>query len=103
MKNYDEASVVRALNKKQGCSVNSINKVITIDKLADSLGNKSWGKIDFLVHYCKYVYVFTTSGIKKSFTPNDVENIDNKSKTAKRENKINMAAMTKNAMKKAKR
>ncbi len=103
MKNYDEASVVRALNKKQGCSVSSVNKVITIDKSADSLGNKSWGKIDFLVHYCKYVYVFTTSGIKKSFIPNDSENTDNKSKTAKRENKINMAAMTKNAMKKAKR
>ena len=28
MKNYDEASVVRALNKKQGCSVSSVNKVI---------------------------------------------------------------------------
>ena len=103
MKNYDEASVVRALNRKQGCSVNSINKVITIDKLADSLGNKSWGKIDFLVHYCKYVYVFTTSGIKKSVYSSDSDNTNDKTKTAKRENKINMAAMTKNAMKKAKK
>lgn len=100
MKNYDEASVVRALNKKQGCSVNSVNKVITIDKSADSLGNKSWGRIDFLVNYCKYVYVFTTSSIRKIVVQEEKEKI---TKSTKRENKINMATMSKNAMKKAKK
>ena len=99
MKNYDEASVVRALNKKQGCSVSSVNKVITIDKSADSLGNNSWGKIDFLVNYCKYVYVFTASSIRKIVVQEEKEKL---TKSIKRENKFNMVNMTKNAMKKAK-
>lgn len=100
MKNYDEASVIRDLNKKQGCSVSTHNKTITISRESDSLGNKSWGKIDYLVKVHKYVYVFTSSSIKPVVYSTD----ENKTtKTAKKESKLNMAAMTKNAMKKAKK
>lgn len=102
MKNYDEASVIRTLNKKTGCVIDSVNKVITIDRNADDLGNGSWGKIDYLVKVHKYIYVFTTTKIvrKPIYSTEDKETI---SKHTKRENKLNMVDMTKNAMKKAKR
>lgn len=99
MKNYDEASVVRDLNKKQGCSVSTHNKTITISRGIDSLGNKSWGKIDYLVKVHKYVYVFTSSSIKPVIYADE----SRPNKSIKRENKLNMVDMTKNAMKKAKR
>ena len=99
MRNYDEATVVRELNKKAGCNVDGVRKVITIVRDTDSLGNKSWGKIDYLIKVHKYIYVFTTSNIK---TP--VYSTDEKpTKAVKKESKLNMAAMTKNAMKKAKK
>lgn len=101
MKNYDEASVVRSLNKKQSCIVNQFTKTIEINKALDDLGKGSWGKIDFLVHYRGYVYIFVTTLSKpKSIINSEPEKI---TKTQKRENKINMVAMTKNAMKKSKK
>ena len=99
MRNYDEATVVRELNKKAGCSVDNVRKVITIARDTDSLGNKSWGKIDYLIKIHKYVYVFTNSNVR---TP--VYSTDEKpTKAVKKESKLNMATMTKNAMKKAKK
>ena len=67
MKNYDEASVIRALNKKVGCNVNSVNKTITIDKTSDSLGNRSWGKIDFLVTGLQSVHESKVQQWRKCF------------------------------------
>ena len=99
---YDEASVVRALNKKQYIKVNTVNGVVEVQKNATDVGNGSWGKIDYLCHYCGYIYVFVTSVSKKNVRQtSETENTDviNK-KVAKRESKLNMAAMTKNAMKK---
>lgn len=53
---YDERKAVRTL---------STNPAITIDlntievlKGATTVGNKSWGKIDFLTKHCGYVLVF---------------------------------------------
>ena len=56
MKNYDEAICVKALNKKSDCEVSgsSINVLIG----ATSLGNGSWGKIDFLTKHCGYRQIF---------------------------------------------
>lgn len=99
---YDEASVIRALNKKQSIKVDTVNKVVEIQKNATDVGNGSWGKIDYLCHYCGYIYVFVTSVFKKNVrqtSETENTNIINK-KVAKRESKLNMAAMTKNAMKK---
>lgn len=99
---YDEASVVRALNKKQSIKVNTVNKVVEIQKGATDVGNSSWGKIDYLCHYCGYIYGFVNSVFKKNVrqtSETENTNVINK-KVAKRESKLNMAAMTKNAMKK---
>lgn len=56
-KNYDEASVIRSLSRKNSCSINyGMQRVIEVEKDGD-LGNGSWGKIDYLVNYCGYSVV----------------------------------------------
>jgi hypothetical protein len=53
-KNYDEASIIKILNRVQGVSVNQADKIINVNKHNHSLGNSGWGKVDFLIHYCGY-------------------------------------------------
>lgn len=101
---YDEVSVVRSLSKKASVYVNTVEKRIDIVKNNTELGNGSWGKIDYLTHVHGYVPVFVTNisarkSVKK-FTDTDFDNT--RSKASKREAKLNMAAMSKAAMKKVK-
>lgn len=101
---YDEVSVVRALSKKSSVYINTVEKRIDIVKNNTELGNGSWGKIDYLTHVHGYVPVFVTSissrkSIKK-VTDTDTDNVI--SKASKREAKLNMAAMSKAAMKRVK-
>lgn len=101
---YDEVSIVRALSKKASVYVNTVEKRIDIVKNNTELGNGSWGKIDYLTHVHGYVPVFVSNisarkSIKK-IIDNDTDNT--RSKSSKREAKLNMAAMTKAAMKKVK-
>lgn len=56
MKNYDEAICVKALNKKSDCEVS--DSIINVLIGATSLGNGSWGKIDFLTKHCGYRQIF---------------------------------------------
>lgn len=56
MKNYDEAICVKALNKKSDCEIS--NGVINLLIGTTSLGNGSWGKIDFLTKHCGYRQIF---------------------------------------------
>jgi hypothetical protein len=51
--------VLEALKKKKDCKINSQEKIISVLQnkahgKTNDLGNKSWGKIDFLVNYCGY-------------------------------------------------
>lgn len=103
-KNYDEASVIRSLSRKNGCKVNPINKTIQVLKDNTDIGNGSWGKIDYLHKVHGYVYMFVNqlpNKVKMNTNDDTNDNSINK-KVAKRESKLNMAAMTKAAMKKAK-
>lgn len=103
-KNYDEASVVRSLSRKNGCKVNPIDKTIQILKDNTDIGNGSWGKIDYLhkVHGYFYTFVNQLQGKVRMDTNKDKDDNAINKKVAKRESKLNMAAMTKAAMKKAK-
>lgn len=56
MKNYDEATCVKELNKKASCEV--VGSVINVLIGATDLGNGSWGKVDFLRRYCGYRQIF---------------------------------------------
>lgn len=101
---YDETSVIRSLSKKGSIQINPVNMTIKVLKNSTDVGNGSWGKIDYLRKVHGYVVTFTTK-LNKKVTLNrtsDYENSSINSKTAKREAKFNMAAMAKNAMRKAK-
>lgn len=101
-KNYDEVSVIRSITKKADVSVDYVNKIIQVKEDSNEVGNGTWGKIDYLCHYCGYIYV-------KSKTINNRKIInrefgdDNDRKTSKKERKqlkLDMVKSTKKLMKK---
>lgn len=101
---YDEASVIRSISKKNSVQVNAIGHVVEVVKNSTDVGNGTWGKIDYLRKVHGYVVVFTIK-LSKKRTPkktmyDDVDNTN--SKTAKREAKLNMAAMVKSTMRRVK-
>lgn len=101
-KPYDEVSVCRTLGKKSSINIQTWDKTIQVKKGATDVGNGSWGKIDYLVKVHGYVYMLVNelSG-RKSNRNNDENDVDNtNNKTIKREKKLNMAIMSKQAMKK---
>lgn len=69
MKKHSETEVCRQLAKKNDCKVHQSHRTVEIlsdtvhdkeqntipnPKKKHDLGNKSWGRIDFLVNYCGY-------------------------------------------------
>ncbi len=54
-KKHDENQDVQVLNKK--FKVNPVQKLIHASHSL-IIGNKSWGRIDFLTHYCGYTLVW---------------------------------------------
>lgn len=100
---YTENSVVKSLSRKGSVSVNTVNKTIEIVRGTVDLGIKSWGKIDYLTNIHKYIMCFVGSVVKHGYRNAVTDNNDVVSaKEVKRNNKINMAAMSKTAMRKAK-
>lgn len=101
--NYNEATIIRKLSKNSEIKIESVGKTIEILKDNSSIGIHSWGKIDYLKKVCGYVIIFVNNITKRKPIKNviDESNFIN-SKTIKRDNKLNMAAMSKSAMKKAK-
>lgn len=57
-KTYDEISVIKALNKKRDVKVSQYDKKIEVTIGTTDCGNGTWGKIDYLVHYCGYVQLW---------------------------------------------
>ena len=51
--NLDE--VLRSLSRKNGCSVDSIRRTVSIKRGQSDIGNGSWGKIDYLEKRHGYV------------------------------------------------
>jgi hypothetical protein len=95
-KHYNEASVVRALAKKAGVRVNG--KIIEVVKDNTSVGNGSWGKIDYLCHVHGYIQIF----VKEIKSKPIITNVDDESTIYTKRNKFNMATMAKAAMKRVK-
>lgn len=96
---YDEASVIRSLSRKASIRVDIAQKIIEVSRDNIDVGNGSWGKIDYLMNVHGYIQVFVNT-INKKYVEPSAKNII--SKLDKREQKLNMAKLTKNAMKKAK-
>lgn len=59
MVKHDENKDVRLLSKI--AKVDTIQKTIQIAK-TQLLGNKRWGRLDYLTHYCGYVIIWSTAG-----------------------------------------
>lgn len=57
-KAYDEIKVINALNRKREIEINRGSKIIRVTINCIDCGNKTWGKIDYLVHYCGYIQVW---------------------------------------------
>lgn len=57
-KTYDEVSVVAKLSRKRSVRVDRAQKVIYVERDNYEVGNGSWGKIDYLVHYCGYTQLW---------------------------------------------
>lgn len=90
MGKYDEASVVRSLSKNPNINItrNFVGKgVIEVKRGATTVGNGSWGKIDFLCNYCGYIYVFVKGVVADKVLPNT-------KKSPKREVKNGKSAMS---------
>ena len=100
MRKYDEASVVRILKKNKGVRVNS-NNTIEVLTTSPAVGIGTWGKIDYLVHYCGYVVTFSNNALYSHGDKEDSVEKEN-AKAVKRAAKLNMAAMTKAAMRRVK-
>lgn len=104
---YDEASVIRAIERKNDVKVDYSTQTVQVIKCTTNLGNGTWGKIDYLCNYCGYSYAFVDSFDKKANSKRNVNVVDDKDvvspKVVKRQSKLNMAAMAKTAMKKVAR
>jgi hypothetical protein len=102
-KSYDEVSVVRSLSKIGSIYINTVEKRIDVVRDNTDVGNGSWGKIDYLVKVHGYTYQFV-KGVNKKRIAKRNEDIKDEvnTKANKREAKLNMAAMSKAAMKKVK-
>jgi len=48
---HDEYSAINSLNRKKGVQV--VDRTIYVNKDSEC-GNKTWGIIDYLTHYCGY-------------------------------------------------
>lgn len=58
MKKHDESKDVRLLSRKM--RIDTHNKTISAPK-GCIIGNTSWGRIDYLTHYCGYHFIWTTN------------------------------------------
>lgn len=101
-KNYDEVSVIRSITKKADVSVDYVDKIIQVKEDSNEVGNGTWGKIDYLCHYCGYIYVRPKT-INNRKIINKEFGDDNDRKTSKKERKqlkLDMVKFTKKLMKK---
>lgn len=98
---HDEVRVVRALARNKEVSVDTVNKTIKVSDNPTTVGNGTYGKIDFLCHYCGYVFSVGKVSNKPKTKSDDNDNAPKKiTKKEKREQKIMIAQDVKKTFKK---
>lgn len=110
-KSYDEASIVRTLDKKRAIKfqVNGNHITIIVDKTSPEIGIRTLGKIDYL---CNYEHSHTYSvrfvapkgqskGTVRAFARDDEQQYEEKQTKSKRSS-LNMASMVKKVTKQTK-
>lgn len=68
MKNYDEGSIVRVLTKNPAIDITYSKNmnVVSIVKGATTIGNGTWGKIDFLIKHCDYTLALVDANANRA-------------------------------------
>lgn len=88
-KPYDEVNVVRILNKNRGIEVKS--KMILVDENSVTVGNGTWGKIDYLCRHCGYSYTIQSRfNAKREISPNKKLKTKEVNTNAPKSKKINL-------------
>lgn len=80
-KNHDENKDIRLVSKI--AKIDYSNKTIQAPKSA-IIGNKTWGRIDYLTHYCGWTFIWNNN---VSVRANSNSNNDNQETKRKREAK----------------
>ena len=76
-KNHDENKDIRLISKI--AKIDYANKTIQAPKTA-IIGNKSWGRIDYLTHYCGWTFIWNNEVVIRKITDNDIVKTDIKRK-----------------------
>lgn len=92
MKNHDENKDINCL--KRICYVNVGTKTIQAPKNT-IIGIKSWARIDYLVHYCKYHFIWNNDTIVDKFSYEDSDKKKNLRATKKASREHILADKTK--------
>lgn len=98
---HTEEKVLRILRKNPDVRVNVSDKIIVIKKDSSRIGNKTLGKLDFLVNYCGYMVSKANVILHKEREQNfDVsEEIANRDSAKRKNTGFNLAKESKKAMK----
>lgn len=85
MARHDENKDVRLVSAR--CKVNAYDKSIEATK-GTIIGNRLWGRIDYLCHYCGYRFYWVSNPVKASIV------VDNPYAVSKRDAKRDAKAHT---------
>lgn len=88
-KKHDENKDLRLISRI--AKVDYSNKTIQASK-SSIIGNRRWGRIDYLIHYCGWTFIWNNSiRIVNKFANNDSDAIKRKreAKKAAKENSLN--------------
>lgn len=99
-KAYDEVGVIRILAKNRGVRV--VGRKITVSSTSTSVGNGTWGKIDYLEKKHGYS-VEVSDKLPMQHFNNGHSKTKKEKKELPKKPKFNMASMSKTAMAKHKR
>lgn len=84
-KNHDENKDVKLLSKI--AKIDTVRKTIQIAK-NQIIGNKRWGRLDYLTHYCDYVIIWSTTGQIAAFKAKSSEDSETIVKEKKEAHKL---------------
>lgn len=107
MKNYDEGTVVRMLTKNPAIDITYSKdmNVVSVVRNATTVGNGTWGKIDFLIKHCGYMLSFVDANANRAAKLAEVEarRVAKRAAIAeKRANKVDIVSSVKHNLSKVK-
>ena len=97
---HDERRAVRILSSNPSITING--NTIEVVKNSTTVGNKSWGKIDFLIKHCGYIQVFVDLDEIKAKKLEEKAAKEAAKRAEKAERKVKLVGIVKNNIHKVK-